>query len=441
MKPSIPLHVEKPVYGGDCLARLSDEVPGAAGRVGKAIFVPLTLPGETITARITEDKRSFAKAELDEVLTRLANRVSPACPHFGVCGGCHYQHAAYSSQLTMKQEILRETLTRAGVTVPREMAVLAAEPWAYRNRIRLAVAPDGKVGYRGRRSHEVVSISECPIAAPILFQTAECVGIFLRENLPAASLAASITEFELFINHDQSQLLLTLFCETAPPGEPAEWLPTLRAALRLQATGIRIQLADGSVQPQILAAEGLPSLSYAAAGFAYQVDHGAFFQINRLLMDDFVALITAGHSGKIAWDLYSGVGLFARRLASHFAEVLAVESAPASFPALQRNLMHTAGRAINSTTLDFLRHNREQRQPRPDFIVLDPPRGGLGAEVTTLLNAIHAPEMVYVSCDPATLARDLRALTLERYQIESLTLVDMFPQTFHIETVVRLRRA
>jgi len=148
----------------------------------------------------------------------------------------------------------------------------------------------------------------------------------------------------------------------------------------------------------------------------------------------------AGHSGEIAWDLYAGVGLFARRLASSFAQVLAVESAPASFPALQHNLLGTTGRAISSTTLDFLRRNRQEREPRPDLIVLDPPRAGLGGEVTSLLNAIHAPEMVYVSCDPATLARDLRALTQERYRIESLTLVDMFPQTFHIETVVQLSR-
>ena len=123
------------------------------------------------------------------------------------------------------------------------------------------------------------------------------------------------------------------------------------------------------------------------------------------------------------------------------AEIVAVESAPASLAALNQNLDEASGRAVASTTLDYLRRNRELREPRPDLIVLDPPRAGLGDTVTQLLNAIHAPEMVYVSCDPATLARDLRQLTQERYRIHSVTLVDMFPQTFHIETVVRLKRS
>jgi 23S rRNA (uracil1939-C5)-methyltransferase len=143
---------------------------------------------------------------------------------------------------------------------------------------------------------------------------------------------------------------------------------------------------------------------------------------------------------QVAWDLYAGVGLFARRLSESFAEVVAVESAAASLPAMERNLVGTSARAVGSATLDFLQRNRELREPAPDVIVMDPPRAGLGDEVTTLLNAIHAPELVYVSCDPATLARDLRALTLERYRVKSVTLVDMFPQTFHLETVVRLRR-
>ena len=207
-----------------------------------------------------------------------------------------------------------------------------------------------------------------------------------------------------------------------------------------QATGLRLQLADGSLDPQILATCGASSLTYPTAGFEYRVDHGAFFQVNRRLIDDFVSLVTTGYTGKLAWDLFAGVGLFARQLAARFAEVIAVESAPASLAALNENLVGTTGRAVASTTLDFLRRNRQEREARPDFIVLDPPRAGLGEETTTLLNAIHAPQMVYVSCDPATLARDLHALTQERYSMEKITLADMFPQTFHLETVVHLSR-
>jgi len=423
------LTIDKPVYGGDSLGR--------AEEAGKAIFVPFTLPGEIVDATINEEKRTYAKAELDAVLTPSPSRVVPACAHFGVCGGCHYQHADYAAQLTMKQQILRETLTRAGVSIPSEIAVLASNnPWAYRNRIRMALTQSAELAYRGRRSHELVPIRECPIAAPILFETAQRAAQFFQRN-PAP---AAISEMELFTNPDQSQLLLTLFTESAT--EPAtSWLDELHSVLPSQTTGLRLQVADNALNATILATQGHSSLTYEAANFPYRVDHGAFFQINRWMIDDFAALVVKGAQGSLAWDLYAGVGLFARQLAACCGEVVAVESAPASLAALQENLAGVKAGGFASTTLDFLRRNREQREARPDLIILDPPRAGLGDQVTHLLNAIHAPEMVYVSCDPTTLARDLRQLTQERYRIESITLADMFPQTFHVETVVRLRRA
>jgi 23S rRNA (uracil1939-C5)-methyltransferase len=420
------LTLEKPVYGGDCLARVE----------GKTVFVPLTLPGETVLAHLTEEKRSFAKAELDEVLAPSPNRIVPQCSHFGVCGGCQLQHANYPAQLAMKREVLRETLSRAGVVIPGKIDVLASDAWGYRNRIRLANDGARSFGYRARRSHSIVPIRECPIAPPRFLVVAEQVAAFLATN-PSPT---RVTELELFTNQDESQLLLTLFCESPPAAGPEPWLAALQGALSTKVTGVRLQASDGALDPAILASTGDPSLTYIVGGFAYRVDHGAFFQVNRWLIDHLAALVTGGTSGGLAWDLFAGVGLFARRLADSYSTVLAAELAPASFPALERNLEGTCGRAFESSTLNFLRRNREEREPRPDLIVLDPPRAGLGEETTSLLNAIQAPEMIYVSCDPATLARDLRSLTLERYRVESITIVDMFPQTFHIETVARLRR-
>ncbi|WP_263350896.1 class I SAM-dependent RNA methyltransferase [Acidicapsa acidisoli] len=435
MKPTLnlthTLRMEKPIYGGECLARAESE-----SKRGKTVFVPLTLPGETVTAHVTEERRSFAKAEVDQILTASVDRVQPKCPHFGSCGGCHYQHAGYPAQKNLKQQILRETLTRAGVALPPEIGLLSAEPWAYRNRIRLGLNSAQEFGYRGRRSHSIVPIRECPIAAPRLMEAAAQIARFLKDH-PSPS---PISEFELFTNHDQSQLLITLFSQKASQKEAPAWLDAVSAALSPHPTGLRIQYSDGSLNPQILAISGGSSLTYTAAGIDYRVDHGAFFQVNRWLIDDFTTLIAASHSGKLAWDLFAGVGLFARQLAQSFEEVLAIESAPASFPALEHNLQNTNSRSFGLSTLDFLRRNREEREPGPDLIVLDPPRTGLGEETTSLLNAIHAPVMVYVSCDPATLARDLHALTSERYKIDSIILVDMFPQTFHLETVVRLSR-
>lgn len=414
------LTMEKAVYGGDCLAR-DTSASGNAGKTiaGKTVFIPLTLPGETVSAHIIEEKRSFARAEADEIVAASPQRVTPQCPHFGACGGCHYQHAEYAAQLGIKQQILRETLARSGVAVPSEIGVLSGNPWGYRNRIRLALTQDGKPGYRGRRSHEIVPIRECPIAAPLLAEVALNLASIIDPSDPRNDLA----EIELFTNHDGSELLVTFHLHSGNPIHRK----------------LRFTPRYGSAHSQATRSKE-DCLTYCVAGHDYRVSHGAFFQVNRWLLDGFVALVTANRSGSLAWDLYAGVGLFTRPLAAYFARVLAVESAPASFDALQHNLAGTSGTAIGSTTLDFLRRNREQRESGPDLIVLDPPRAGLGEETTRLLNAIGAPEMVYVSCDPTTLARDLRALTGERYKIEKITLVDMFPQTFHLETVVHLRR-
>jgi len=437
--PEQVLTLEKAVYGGDCLGHVE----------GKAMFVPLTLPGETVTTYITENKRRFAKAEVETVLHSSPDRIEADCPHFGACGGCHYQHAAYAAQLEMKREILRETLNRAGVVVPGEIGQLSGQPWEYRNRIRLALttgeADDVQLNYRSRRSHDLIPIRKCSIAVPILIEVAQRVAGWLAAN----DDPAQVSELELFTNHDQSELLLTLYTERTglePASNLQDWLERLHAALPPEATGIRLQWSDGSLTPQILARSGRTSLTYTGAGVDYQVDHGAFFQVNRWLVDDFVAMVLHDlPAGQVAWDLYAGVGLFARQLSEKFSQVTAVESAAASLGALDCNLLAgRAGagtRAVAATTVEFLRRNRQEREPRPDLIVLDPPRAGLCDETTALLNAISAPVMVYVSCDPTTLARDLYALTSERYRIESVTMVDMFPQTFHLESVVRLRRS
>jgi 23S rRNA (uracil1939-C5)-methyltransferase len=162
--------------------------------------------------------------------------------------------------------------------------------------------------------------------------------------------------------------------------------------------------------------------------------------VNRWLVDALVARVTSNHKGSLAWDLFAGVGLFARALTASFTRVVAVESAPSATQALAANLKGTRGVPVRATTLEFLSRSPKPNESRPDLIVVDPPRTGLGSEITTLVSQIAAPALVYVSCDPATLARDLHALLSTGYQIESITLADLFPQTFHLETVVHLRR-
>jgi 23S rRNA (uracil1939-C5)-methyltransferase len=203
--------------------------------------------------------------------------------------------------------------------------------------------------------------------------------------------------------------------------------------------GAELGFETANQPPRTLARWGATSIRYRAAGAEYRVDHGAFFQVNRWMVDALVEQVTSRHGGALAWDLFAGVGLFARRLAANFERVVAVESAPAAIAALGANLAGTTGGAVRASTLDFLRRNH--KGARPDLIVVDPPRTGLGAEITTVLAAIAPPDLVYVSCDPATLARDLKPFLAAGYGMESIAMVDLFPQTFHLETVVRLHHA
>ena len=428
------VQIEKPIYGGAFLAHVE----------GKAVFVPLTLPGEQARIRITQDKRGYAAAEVEEVVVAAPERIAPGCRHFGTCGGCHYQHAGYATQLAFKQAILRETLERGGVRAPSEIAVIAAETeahaWAYRNRIRLASDAAGNLGYRGRGSHAVIPVRECPIAAPLLIEAAQAIAEVARGFAPALRPA----EIALFCNADEKALLTSIFVARHTKFRFDEFARALRERVPVLA-GMELVVETPSAkqspsqQPRTIERWGAASLTYRAAGFDYRVDHGAFFQVNRWLIDALVERVTAGQSGALAWDLFGGVGLFARQLATSFSRVVAVESAPSATAALAQNLRGTTGEAVKADTLAFLR--RMEKSERPDLIVVDPPRTGLGADVTALLAAVAAPTVVYVSCDPATLARDLRALTGSGYAIESVALADLFPQTFHLETVVQLRRS
>jgi len=422
---SILVQIEKPVYGGAFMVRIE----------GKAVFVPLTLPGEQARVRIVEDKRGYSTAECEEIVAAAPERITPACRHFGACGGCQYQHAGYETQLKLKQMILRETLERGGVHAPDAMCVLEADPWGYRNRIRLAFDAAGNPGYRGPRSHAVIPVSECPIAAPLLLQCAQAVAEVARQFSPVLRPA----ELAIFCNADETALLASLYVNHPARLNFDEFARSVVGRIPALKGIELVSESRGSQPARTLARWGADSLAYRAAGFDYRVDHGSFFQVNRWLVDALVERVTADHSGALAWDLFAGVGLFARRLTASFARVVAVESAPAATLALDANLRGTTGTAVRAETLAFLRRHSKGR--RPDLIIVDPPRTGLGAESTALLAAIQAPELIYVSCDPATLARDLRALLASGYAVASLTLADLFPQTFHLETVVHLRLA
>lgn len=408
--------------------------------------------------------------------SHLASATMPPCPHFGICGGCQLQDLAYPTQLERKARRLHELL--GGFTLP-EMQQHASPPLAYRNRIRLTLREvDGmlRAGYLGDpedadkpgRDLKFVAITQCLIAAPLLWRAAEAF-LNLANTTSWLRLPQLVPDqLELFATADESRLQLTVFLRTAQKSAPAK-LSTDFSAL---CEGLRVsipELAGAGIallpaaarsrrveQPRTGPMWGAPGLNYAVVSrgkermsgeeqpTSYWVPRGAFFQINRFLLPELVALVARVVSAALtqdalAWDLYAGVGLFSRVLAHTIGPVTAVEIAEPAAAALAQ--MKVANlRAVKATTLDFLRAQILQRE-RPSLIVLDPPRTGLGAEVCGLLVRIAAPVLVYVSCSPQALAVDLTNLIEAGYSIGELHLFDLFPQTEHIETVVVLKRA
>lgn len=442
------LQIEKLVYGGAGLAHQPDGVSDGTA-ADKAVFVPFTLPGERVEATLSGERGAYVEAALEQVIEAAPERVSPGCRHFGECGGCQLQHAVYPAQVRIKAEILKETLERAGLTELPEVEAHAAEPWGYRNRIRLRVAAVNgalRVGYNRRGGNEFLPVQECPIAAPVLWRTAAALLDLAAQDSGVARWLRTAAEVEFFTNASESKVQMTLFVRK-PLSNGFEGLcKRLQTVVpELVGAGVSILASESGARgrraerPVAGAKWGAAGLQYAAASAEYWVSRGGFFQVNRFLVDEMVRIVTAARTGRLAWDLYAGVGLFSRKLATAFEHVIGVEGGETAAADLAQAAKGTGMRGVCASTLEFLQVAVIQRE-RPELIVMDPPRAGVGANVCALLLRVKAAEMVYVSCDPVTLARDLRILVDGGYKLAELHLVDMFPQTFHLETVVILRR-
>lgn len=425
------------------IVRIEKMIYGGSGITERGETLPFVLPGEL--ARVDG-------GAVQEVIEVSPDRVVPRCVHFGTCGGCHYQHASYPAQLRAKEAILRETFAAAQMTAIPEIAVHSNEPWGYRNRIRLRVGEvDGelRVGYNrvGATGGEaMLPIAMCSIAAPILWWAAEAIIMMTKTKAAIREWLGVAIEIELFANGDESAVQLVLF--TRKPlnaGFPAfcralqEAVPELVGAAVAVLPKTPLQQGRRAERAKAGAQWGTPGLIYSVGEDRHWVSRGAFFQVNRFVVAELLRLVAATRGGALAWDLYAGVGLFSRALAERFEQVVAVEAGQLAATDLAAALKGKGLRTLPMTTLDFLRAAVVQRE-RPELIVMDPPRAGVGAEVCALLARVRCEEIVYVSCDPVTLARDLKQLTSDGYRLTELNLVDMFPQTFHMETIAVLRR-
>jgi 23S rRNA (uracil1939-C5)-methyltransferase len=448
------LTIEKLIYGGDGLARLFSEAASGSERDahkrGKAVFVPFVLAGEKIEASLTEQKPGFARARVGTIIESSPHRVQPPCPYFGQCGGCHYQHISYEQQLEIKKEILRETLLRmTKIELASEIEVHPSPPWNYRNRSRLQVRQNPfAAGYFKPASRELLAVEQCPISSPLINRGIAA----LWQSGRAGKIPEGVREVEFFTNANDSQLLVELSCSSdARRAAVRTWAEDLLTALPEVVGAAAFREAKPPALPEKFIFVGADHLTYKTEHADYRVSAGSFFQTNRFLIDELVKIVTHGRSGKLALDLYAGVGLFSTGLACDFGHIVSVESSQISSADLAYN-QRPNGKAIQATAEQYLSSLPKsargggtgavlpQVAQLPDLAVADPPRSGLGESVARLLAGLGAPRITYVSCDPATLARDLVPLLAAGYHVEQVHLVDLFPQTYHLETVVHLAK-
>jgi 23S rRNA (uracil1939-C5)-methyltransferase len=421
------VRIEKLVYGGE----------GLAHHEGHTVFVPFVMPGEVVRVRAVERKKKFIRGRAEAIVEPAAGRAAPPCPHFTDCGGCHYQHMPYEDQLRAKADILRETLRRIGrIEWTGSIQTHASPPFGYRNRAQWKVrplpqpggAPRLSLGYFRAASNALCAVEECPVLSPALFAALRSLQRLAGEG----ALPETLREVEAFVDSDDAGLLLTASLVTFPDS-----LAALAETLRQAVPGAKsILLHESSRDRFELIGPG--HLPCRVGGATYRVGHLSFFQANRFLIEEMVRVVVAGAEGRRGLDLFAGVGLFAAPLLERIEHITAVESNPAAARDLTENLkpQEARARAVNAEVEPFLAELKE----RPDFVVMDPPRAGVGAKALEHLAAAAPPRVTYVSCDPSTLARDLAVLAASGYRITELHLFDVFPQTYHIESIVQLAR-
>jgi 23S rRNA (uracil1939-C5)-methyltransferase len=379
-------------------------LPGGAGLAhadGRTLLVGLAAPGDRLRVRVERVRGRVAFASLVEVLAPSPARVEPPCPYFGRCGGCDFQQLEYEAQLAAKVEIIRDCLRRvARVEPPTEIPITPSPAvWQYRSRAQWQFDRGGaRLGYFERGTHTVCDVSMCPVVVPALQQTLERVREELKEHPPDVPTG----EFEA-VAGDSGVML---------------W-PPLDAA------------SDDTAEREETRTIG---------GETYRFGPDCFFQINHALLEPLVAEATRDAQGERALDLYCGVGLFTLPLARRFRHVIGVEGNPSATLYARRNLSDAglANADIETAAVGDWLTRRAQSLPPIDFILLDPPRAGAEREAVEAINALAPQHISYVSCDPATLARDLRLLFDTGYCLASLRAFDLFPQTHHVETVAHL---
>ena len=436
--------IEKLVAGGPGLGRLAE---------GMIVLVPYVLPGERVIVREMKRKKDFISAMLEEILTPSHDRIEPPCPLYGRCGGCDLQHATYDAQTRLKKEILIESLQRAGGDIFSDhdffiQPVLASpEEFGYRQRIRLQVNEEGQFGFFRTGSHVLEPVSKCLLAGEIL----NTVLKQLKSNESFSGLVKHCTAFELLFNPDSNNTVMLLHFKRKPrPKDSILAKDSVNEIIGLSAILMQVEgygLYDPLGQ---LFVSGPPHLSQTISIKNLQKDilltweAGGFCQVNlgqnKNLINLVMGMVKADPHKRIL-DLYCGYGNFSLPIAQLAEEVVGIDSQNAAIRSARRNVSlnglqncHFEKKQVAEGVKDLIASGETF-----DMVILDPPRQG-AADVVSGLSDLGAEQIIYISCNPATLARDLTTLFSKGYKLSYLVPVDMFPQTHHMESVALLKR-
>lgn len=417
MNQTYTVNFEKMVYGGDCMGRLPD---------GRAVFVPFVLPGETAEIGLTECKERFARGNLVKLIQSSPKRVQPPCPYFTECGGCHYQHISYEQQLTLKKELLRDQLERIGklTKLPEIEITPSPLPFAYRNQVQFHPAPTADpekltLGFKKAGSDETLLIDHCLLISEELNQLLSQIDLEPDGGIQRV----------VFREDSTGEQMIVLAGEDEVP-------PDLTFELPISAAYTNPNGEDFSLS-------GNNALLYEIDGKEFYVSPQSFFQVNLPVAAMMVRHILEQLEGKKdlrVLELYSGVGLFTRFIAPFASELIAIESSPSACFNFVDNLDEFDNISLFEGPVEAILPNLIDEIEPIDLVLLDPPRAGLHAKARQALIKLNPSQIIYISCDPGTLARDLKHLAEAGYAITTLHAFDMFPQTKHVETCAYLSK-
>lgn len=390
-------------YGGEAMGRLQD---------GRAVFMPFGLPGERVSVRLTDEKKNFARGEIVEILDASPDRIEAKCKHFGECGGCHYQNLSYEKQLAAKTDVLIDQLKRIGKieNPPVKSMVASLNPWNYRNHVQFSLDRDGKLGFQKSNSNRVIPITECYMPEATINEFWSQLEFEPETEIERVSLRAGV----------DNDLLMVLESESPEPPE-----------LEIEAG---ISIAHVYEENTVVVA-GNDHIVIHVLDRDFKVSAASFFQVNTAMAEKMVqhllACLPVSQSATLL-DVYCGVGLFSAFFAPKCGRVIGIESSESSCEDFAVNLDEFDNVELYE---GFAEEILQHLEIQPDIVLVDPPRAGLDKQVIDGIFNLNPRMIAYVSCDPSTLARDATRLINAGYKLKEVTPFDLFPQTYHIESI------